>query len=214
MLPKAHLTSHSRMSGFRWVTIALWLSGSLRPFLYSSSVYSCYLLISSASVRSLLFLSFIMPIIARNITLIYLQFSSLFHSVVFLYFFALFIEEGILIPPCYFLKLCIQLGISSCFTLAYTSLLSLAICKQTLDQSSLPKSHPVHYNGMHQPSQVTLLGGKKPFVFPLPGVGGGVQSPSHIWLFMTSWTSMPGSSVRHCLPEFAQIHVHWVSDAV
>jgi len=104
---------------------------------------------------ALLFLSFIMPIIARNITLIYLQFSSLSHSVVFLYFFALFIEEGILIPPCYFLKLCIQLGISSCFTLCYTSLLSLAICKQTLDQSSLPKSHPVHYNGMHQPSQVT-----------------------------------------------------------
>ena len=42
------------------------------------------------------------------------------------------------------------------------------------------KDPAVHYNGMHQPSQVTLLGGKKPFVFPLPGVGGGVQSPSHI----------------------------------
>ena len=26
--------------------------------------------------------------------------------------------------------------------------------------------------------------------------------------------SMPGSSVLHCLPEFAQIHVHWVSDAI
>ena len=26
--------------------------------------------------------------------------------------------------------------------------------------------------------------------------------------------SMPGSSVFHCLPEFAQIHVHWVSDAI
>ena len=32
MLPKAHLTSHSRMSGSRWVTIPLWLSMSLRPF--------------------------------------------------------------------------------------------------------------------------------------------------------------------------------------
>ena len=30
MLPKAHLTSHSRMSGSRWVTTPLWLSGSLR----------------------------------------------------------------------------------------------------------------------------------------------------------------------------------------
>ena len=25
--------------------------------------------------------------------------------------------------------------------------------------------------------------------------------------------SMPGSSVLHCLPEFAQTHLHWVSDA-
>ena len=36
---KAHLTSHSRMSGSRWVT-PLWFSGSWRSFLYSSSVYS------------------------------------------------------------------------------------------------------------------------------------------------------------------------------
>ena len=40
MLPKAHLTSHSRMSGTGWVTTPSWLSGSLRLFLYSSSVYS------------------------------------------------------------------------------------------------------------------------------------------------------------------------------
>ena len=51
MLSKAHLTSHSRMSGSRWVPTPLWLSGSLRPFLYIS-VYSCHLfIISSASVR-------------------------------------------------------------------------------------------------------------------------------------------------------------------
>ena len=43
MFPKAHLTSHSRMSGSRWVIIPSWLSGSWRSFLYSSSVYSCYL---------------------------------------------------------------------------------------------------------------------------------------------------------------------------
>ena len=55
ILPEAHLTSHSRMSGSRWVTTPLWLFESLRPFLYSSSVYSCHLfLISSALVRSLL----------------------------------------------------------------------------------------------------------------------------------------------------------------
>ena len=48
MLPKAHLTSHSSMSGSRWVITPSWLSGSLRALLYSS-VYSCYLLIASAS---------------------------------------------------------------------------------------------------------------------------------------------------------------------
>ena len=32
MLPKAHLTSHSRMSGSRWMITPLWLSGSWRSF--------------------------------------------------------------------------------------------------------------------------------------------------------------------------------------
>ena len=75
MLPKAHLTLHSRMSGSRWVIIPLGLSGSWRSFLYSSSVYSCHLLlISSASVRSIPFLSFIMPIFAWNVPLVSLIF--------------------------------------------------------------------------------------------------------------------------------------------
>ena len=43
MLPKVHLTSHSRMSGSRWVITPSWLSGSWRSFLYSSSVYYCHL---------------------------------------------------------------------------------------------------------------------------------------------------------------------------
>ena len=40
VLSKAHFTSHSRMSGSRWVIIPSWLSGLWRSFLYSSSVYS------------------------------------------------------------------------------------------------------------------------------------------------------------------------------
>ena len=53
MLSKAHLTSHSRMSGSRSVITPSWLSELWSSFLYSSSVYSCHLfLISSASVRS------------------------------------------------------------------------------------------------------------------------------------------------------------------
>ena len=68
ILCKAHLTSHSRMSGSRWVITPSWLSGLWRSFLYSS-VYSCHLfLISSASVRSLSILSFIVPIFVWNLT--------------------------------------------------------------------------------------------------------------------------------------------------
>ena len=121
MLSKAHLTSHSRMSGSRWVITSLWLSGSLRPFLYSSPVYSCHLfLISSASVRSIPFLSFIMPIFAWNVPLVFLEgISSLSHSVVFLYFFALIAEEGFLISSCYSLELCIQMLISFLFFFAF-----------------------------------------------------------------------------------------------
>ena len=50
MLLKAQMSSHSRMSGSRWVITPLWSSRLLRPFLYSSSVYFCHFLISSASV--------------------------------------------------------------------------------------------------------------------------------------------------------------------
>ena len=43
MFSKAHLTSHSRMFGCRWVITPSWISGSWRSFLYSSSVYYCHL---------------------------------------------------------------------------------------------------------------------------------------------------------------------------
>ena len=98
---KAHLTSHSRISGSRWVTTASWLSGSLRPFLYSSFVYSYHLfLISSASVRSLPFLSFIVPTLSWNVPLI----SPIFlkRSLVFsFYCFPLFLYTVHLIRPSY-----------------------------------------------------------------------------------------------------------------
>ena len=62
MLPKVHLISHSRMSGSRWVMTTLWLSGSWRFFLYSSSVYSCHLfLIYFASVRPYHFFPLLCP---------------------------------------------------------------------------------------------------------------------------------------------------------
>ena len=75
MLPKAHLTSHFRTSGSRWVITPSLLSGSWRSLLYSSSVYSCHLfLISSSSVWSIPSLSFIVPIFAWNVPLVSLIF--------------------------------------------------------------------------------------------------------------------------------------------
>ena len=90
MLPKAHLTSHSRMSGSRWVVKPSWLPGSWRSFLYSYSLYSCHLfLISATSLSSIQFLSFIVPLFAwivpmvsliflkRSLVLLNLLFSSI-----------------------------------------------------------------------------------------------------------------------------------------
>ena len=71
MLSKVHLNSDSRMTGSRQVITPLWSSGSWSSFLYSS----CYLsLVSSASVRSIRFLSFIVPIFAWNVPLVSLIF--------------------------------------------------------------------------------------------------------------------------------------------
>ena len=37
---------------------------------------------------------------------------------------------------------------------------------------------------------------------------------SSVWLFKTPWTAAPGFPVLHYLLEFAQTHIHWVSDAI
>ena len=47
------------------------------------------------------------------------EISSLSHSIIFLYFFALFPQKGFLISPCYSLELCIQVGISFLFSSAF-----------------------------------------------------------------------------------------------
>ena len=87
MLSKVHLISHSRMSDSRWMITPSWLSGSWRSFLYSSSIYSCHLfLISSASVRSRPFLSFIGRIFSWNVpfvSLIFLKRSLVFPILLF-----------------------------------------------------------------------------------------------------------------------------------
>ena len=122
MLPKDHLTSCSSISGFTWVTPTSSLSGSLCPFLYSSSVHSCYLLlISSASVRSWTFLFFIVTIFWWSIPMIYPSFLKRFILFTIYYFpliLALFTYEDFLISPYYSLEVCISLGISFPFLFA------------------------------------------------------------------------------------------------
>ena len=102
-------------------------------------MYSCHLLISSASIRSIPFLSFIVSIFAWNSPLLFLIFLktslifpillfssvSLHCSLTTFFFF--------LISPCYSLELCIQMGISFPFSFAFLVLLFSAICKASSD---------------------------------------------------------------------------------
>ena len=79
MLPKAHLTSHSRMSGCRWVITPSCLSGSWRSFFEQFCVFLppllnifCYCYVHTISV----------PIFAWNVplvSLIFLKRSVVFH---------------------------------------------------------------------------------------------------------------------------------------
>ena len=118
MLPRARLTSHSKTSGSRWVITPLWLHESWRSFLYTSSVYSWHLFLTSwASVRSIPFLSFIVTIFVWNVPLVsliflkrppvfpILLFSSLFFivhllrlSYLSLLFFATLLSDGCVFP--------------------------------------------------------------------------------------------------------------------
>ena len=138
MLSKAHLTSHSRMSGSRRVITASWLSGLWRCFLYSSSVYSCHVfLISSASVRSIPFLSFVKPIFAWNIPLVS----------------QIFLKKSLVFPILFFSSISLHWSLKKAFLsllailwnsvfkwvylsfspLLFTSLRFIAICKVSSD---------------------------------------------------------------------------------
>ena len=138
MLPKAHLTSHSRLSGCRWVITSLWLSASWRPFLYSSSVYSCHLfLISSASIWSLPFLSFIEPIFEWKIPVVFLIFLK--RSLVFPILLFSSISLHWSLRKVFFSLLAILWNSAfkwvylSFSPLLFTSLLFTAICKTSSD---------------------------------------------------------------------------------
>ena len=138
MLSKAHLTSNFSMSGSRWVITPWSLSGSWRSFLYSSSVYSCYLfLISSASVRCIPFLSFIEPIFAWNVplvSLIFLKRSLVFLILLFSYISLLFSHKKTFSSFLFILWNSAFKWVYLSFSpLPFASLLSSAICKASSD---------------------------------------------------------------------------------
>ena len=102
------------------------------------------------------------------------EISSLSHSVVFLYFFALITEEGFIISLCYSLVLFIQMGISFLSSFAFCSLLFSAICKASSDNHFaflhffflgmvlIPASCTMSWTSIHS-SSGTLPAKSKPF---------------------------------------------------
>ena len=115
------------------------LSRSLRSVLYSSSVYSCHLFLIFLLLLGPYHFCPLLPRSARSAHLcmkyslgifnFHENISSLFHSIVFLYFFLLITEEGFLISPCCSLELCIQMDLSFLLSFAFSFSSFLAICK-------------------------------------------------------------------------------------
>jgi len=137
MLFQAHFTSHSRMSGSRWVVTPSWLSGSWKSFCI---VLLCILATSSQYLLLLLGPYHFFPYWAHlcmkyslGISNFLEEIYSISHSIVFLYFFALIPKEGFLMSPCYSLELCIQMGISFLFSFAFCFSFFTAICKASSD---------------------------------------------------------------------------------
>jgi len=128
MLPKSHLTSHSRMFQVNDQTIVV--IQVIKTFLVEFfCVFLPPLLHLFWSVRSYCFVCYhAHPCMkcSLDISNFLEEISSLPHAIVFLYFFVLFFWEGLLISSCYSLELCIQLGIafSFCFAFHFSSFLS------------------------------------------------------------------------------------------
>ena len=70
------------------------------------------------------------------------EISSLSHSIVFLYFFALVTEGDFLISPCYSLELCMQMGIS------FHVVFSLSSCRLKLHEGKYGPSTELMISGI------------------------------------------------------------------
>ena len=137
LCPKDHLTSHSRMSGSRWVITPLWLSWSWRSFLYGSCVFLPPLLnifcFCEVHTFSVLYRAHLCMKCSLGISNFLEEISSLSYSV-FLYFFALIAEEGFLFLLAVLWNSAFRCLYLSFSPLLFASLLFTAICKVSPDR--------------------------------------------------------------------------------
>ena len=108
------------------------------------------------------------------------EISSISHSVLFLYFFALITEEGFLISPCYSLELCIRWIYFSFSPLPFTSLLFSDICKPSSDNHFaflhffslgmvlIPVSCTISWTSFHSSSGTLFIRSRPLIYFSLP----------------------------------------------
>ena len=124
--------------------------GPWRSFLYGSSVYSCHLfLTSSASVRSIPFLSFIVLIFAWNVTLVSLIFLKRSIVISILLFSSISLHWSL--RKAFLSLLAILWNFTfkwvylSFFPLPFASLLFSAICKASSDKHLLQTFASLHF---------------------------------------------------------------------
>ena len=96
------------------------------------------------------------------------------------------------------------------YTLLSSSLIAW-LDNTAMSKDCIPKRNKIPPTLLHYPwkKNAFILGVKDGYMGVVCFVS--VQSLSCVWLFVIPWT--PAFSVHH-LPELAQTHVHWVSDAI
>ena len=94
---------------------------SMTVFYHSMYSYHLFLIYSACQIHtvSVLYCVHLCMKCSLGISYFLKEISGLSHSIVFLYFFALFTLEDIFISPCYSLEICIQMTISFLFSFAF-----------------------------------------------------------------------------------------------
>ena len=121
------------------------------------------------------------------------EISSLSHSIGFLYFFALICREGFFISPCYFLELCIQMGIS--FLYSFTFSLDFPVA-QMVNNLPVRQETRVQSLGWEVPLEKAMVIHSSILAWRIPWTekpGGlqsmGLQRVGHDWVTNTHRTS-------------------------